>query len=113
MSKRKALGGNASDKEFGAFPYTIARMEREIRALKRQAEKDKEEIQKRWAYTIIDTKDTLNRRGNRLVVQAEFWAPRYWFPVPDNIDLEDKTQVHEWRVSREPRLYIQYVGTKP
>ena len=100
MSKRKALGGNASDKEFGAFPYTIARMEREIRALKRQAEKDKEEIAKRWAYKNIDTEDTLNRRGNRLVVDAEYWGNRDIFAIPDNVDLEDKTQVRSWGVEK-------------
>ena len=39
MSKRKALGGDASDYQFGACPYTIASLERENRALKRQVKK--------------------------------------------------------------------------
>ena len=39
MSKRKALGGDVSDHKFGAFPYVIASLERENRALKRQVKK--------------------------------------------------------------------------
>ena len=68
--------------------------------MKRQAEKDKKEVEKRWAYLNINTKDTLNRRGNRLVVEAQLWAPRFWFPIPDNVNLEDKTQVRSWSVNK-------------
>ena len=39
MSKRKALGGDASDEEYAAFPYVISGLEREIRALKRQVQR--------------------------------------------------------------------------
>ena len=39
MSKRKALGGDASDEEYAVFPYVISGMEREIRALKRQVQR--------------------------------------------------------------------------
>ena len=112
-NKRKALGGNANDHEFGVFPYKIASLEREIRALKRQAEKDKAEIAKRYAYKNIDTKDTLNRRGNRLIVEAQMWAPRSWFPIPDNVDLENKTQVRHWGVNKWGQfLHIEYVGER-
>ena len=57
-NKRKALGGCAGDEEWAVFPYKIASLERENRALKRQAEKDKKEVEKRWAYLNINTKDT-------------------------------------------------------
>ena len=112
-NKRKALGGCAGDEEWAVFPYKIASLERENRALKRQAEKDKAEIKKRYAYKNIDTKDTLNRRGNRLIVEAQMWAPRSWFPIPDNVDLEDKTQVRDWGVNKYGQfLHIEYVGER-
>ena len=36
-SKRQALGGSASDEQYGAFPIVLASLERENRALKRQS----------------------------------------------------------------------------
>ena len=108
-NKRKALGGCAGDEEWAVFPYKIASLERENRALKRQVEKDKAEIAKRYAYKTIETKDTLNRPGNRLVVEAEYWGDRCYFAIPDNVNLNDKTQVRDWDVHGDT-LQIFYVG---
>ena len=55
MSKRKALGGDASDEEYAAFPYVISGMEREIRALKRQVqrlEKENEGLRSTEGYEV-------------------------------------------------------------
>ena len=55
----------------------------------------------------------MNRRGNRLIVEAQMWAPRSWFPIPDNVDLEDKTQVRHWGVNKWGQfLHIEYVGER-
>ena len=39
---RKALGGSANDREFGAFPYVIQCLQAEIRALKRKIQENTE-----------------------------------------------------------------------
>ena len=110
-SKEKALVGNG--RTLGAFPLVLSSLERENRALKREVVKYKEELkketEKRLGYKRIETKDTLNRRDNRLLVEAEYIRSRYYFPLPDNEDLEDKTQVKAWDIIGD-QLYIWYVG---
>ena len=69
MSKRKALGGDVSDHKFGAFPYVIASLERENRALKRQLLKAKEELKEldlEYGHSAgikidVGSDDTMNR----------------------------------------------------
>ena len=116
MSKRKALGGDASDHQFGAFPYTIASLERENRALKRQLLKANEEVERLTneigGGTVIEVDDTLNRVGNRLVVEVVYTGIRQTYPIPDDVDLENTQQVNNWYVHLGT-LIIEYNGDRP
>jgi len=51
---------------------------------------------------------TQNRKGNRLVVRAEYSGPEFYFKIPDGLDLEDKTVVKWWGVFYG-ELSIHYV----
>ena len=65
MSKRKALGGDASDKQFGAFPYVISSLERENRALKWKVKKIQEDKQSHYSR-LKTMKSVLCRAKNLL-----------------------------------------------
>ena len=47
--KSEALGGSANDRDFGAFPYVIECLEKEIIALKLEIQRGKEEIKEHEA----------------------------------------------------------------
>ena len=111
-SKVPALVG--SGRSIGAFPYVLSSLERENRALKRENEKYKklnEELREQSKDVVVEVNDTLNRAGNRLMVQAEYGGDRQWFPIPDNVDLQDETQVSSWYVD-ENQLFIEYVDDR-
>jgi len=69
MSQRRALGGNATDREFAVFPYVIHDLECEIGKLKREAEINKNEIQA-LRLRLSDYEDL-----GEDVVYTVYWKP--------------------------------------
>ena len=55
------------------------------------------------------TSSTMNVKGSRKVVRAEYYTPIFIFEIPDGLDLEDKTVVEEWWVKYNT-LRIKYIG---
>ena len=88
-NKRKALGGNASDHEFGAFPYRIASLERENRALKRQVEKDKEKL----------AKECVSHPSCKYII-PDYYLPEHLGLNDDEVD-DFKEFVKDWAMSGE------------
>ena len=56
-----------------------------------------------------NTSSTMNVKGSRKVVRAEYYTPIFIFEIPDGLDLEDKTVVEEWGVKYNT-LLIKYIG---
>ena len=70
-------------------------------------EKHKLEMKKVFHQIIITKFPTLNVKGNRKIVSAEYSCGSE-FKIPDNVDLNNKQQVKSWGVKWNT-LYIEYV----